>query len=154
MVAITMLLYFFTVHLFKAVVLWLFKPRVDQKINALLKEYEFQGVFDPLFCMFYRLYLRGTITEMFKLQKGHDWIADMSVLNKFFYASVKISVGLIYLRLVKVSWGNASMILATGLLFRFLNAPFTMVIIGCSIALYLKDSLINTNSKKTNQNPD
>ncbi len=93
-------------------------------------------------------------SEMFKLQKGLDWIADMSVLNKFFYASVKISVGVIYLRLVKVSWGNALMILATGLLFRFLNAPFTMVIIGCSIVLYKKDSLITTNSTKIDQNPD
>ena len=97
---------------------------------------------------------KGLSAEMFNLEKGHDWIANMSVLNKFFYAFLKTLIGLIYLRLVKVSWGNSLMILTTGLIFRYLDAPFTIVIIGCSIALYLKDSLITTNSKKIDQNPD
>jgi len=56
--------------------------------------------------------------------------------------------------LVNIAWGNSLLILITGLLIRSLYAPFTMVIIGCSIALHMKDSLINTNSKKINQNPD
>ena len=97
---------------------------------------------------------KGLSAVMFNLQVGRDWIANMSVLNKLFYAFLKTSIGLIYLRLVKVSWGNSLMILATGLTFRYLDAPFTIVIIGCSIALYLQDSLITTNSKKIDQNPD
>ena len=92
--------------------------------------------------------------QMFELQKGNDWIAKMSILNKFFYAFLKTSIGLIYLRLVKIGWGNSLLILITGLLIRSLYTPFTMVIIGCSIALHMKDSLINTNSKKIDQNPD
>lgn len=92
--------------------------------------------------------------DMFVRQKEVKWIVNMSILNKFFYAFLKTSIGLIYLRLVKIGWSNSLLILITGLIFRYLDAPFTIVIIGCSIALYLKDSLINTNSKKTNQNPD
>lgn len=92
--------------------------------------------------------------DMFVRQKEVEWVVNMSILNKFFYAFLKTSIGLIYLRLVRIGWGNSLLILITGLLIRTLYAPFTMVIIGCSIALHMKDSLINTNSKKINQNPD
>jgi hypothetical protein len=85
---------------------------------------------------------------------GNFNVKHLSIAHKIIYSTIKILLALTYLKLVTVAWRNSFLILVIGLFFRYLDAQFTMVIIGCSIALYMKDSLINTNSKKINQNPD
>lgn len=92
--------------------------------------------------------------EMWRLNLGYFNARNLSLEHKIIYSSIKIVLSLTYLRLVNVNWFNSILILVIGLIFRYLDAPFTIVIIGCSIALHKKDSLINTNSKKIDQNPD
>jgi hypothetical protein len=75
-------------------------------------------------------------------------------IRKIIYTGIKIFLAASYIKLIGSSCANIMLILVIALFFRFFKAPFDIVVIGCSIALYMKDSLINTNSKKINQNPD
>jgi hypothetical protein len=92
--------------------------------------------------------------EMWRLNLGYFNAKHLSLLHKIIYSSIKIALALTYLRSVNVEWSNSFLIIVIGLIIRYMEAPFTIIIIGCSIALHMKDSLINTNSKKINQNPD